>query len=278
MPAGATVLIAEGTYAAGLSSSDSTLFHVVELHGSISCDEDGTGLNLHCVLDGSSSRRVMLIEGTSGEVLELRGLLFFAGAAEGVGGGLTLDDASIVELVLCTFQSCQADFGGGVGVEGADTSLDLSGVVFQDNTAASLAADIYRTDGSISILDTCPGDASATPSGEPLDTWGTMSGSLHSYTCFYSCDAGHTNPTSGYLSSACEPCPTGSYSGAGSRSCEDCPGGSKLVEAATDDESVACSVCASGKFSTSGSTTCSACLAGSYATAGSTACTVCEVR
>ncbi|GMI51691.1 hypothetical protein TeGR_g9851 [Tetraparma gracilis] len=251
MPAGATVLIAEGTYAAGLSSSDSTLFHVVELHGSISCDEDGTGLNLHCVLDGSSSRRVMLIEGTSGEVLELRGLLFFAGAAEGVGGGLALDDASIVELVLCTFQSCQADFGGGVGVEGADTSLDLSGVVFQDNAAASLAADIYRTDGSISILDTCPGDASATPSGEPLDTWGTMLGSLRSYTCFYSCDAGHTNPTSGYLSLACEPCPTGSYSGAGQHSgsgsveCTECEAGKYSDTPA----SASCSLCGEGKFS-----------------------------
>ncbi|GMI32928.1 hypothetical protein TeGR_g15296, partial [Tetraparma gracilis] len=432
MPAGATLLIAEGTYAAGLSSSHSTLFHVVELHGSISCDEDGSGLDLHCVLDGSGSRRVMLIEGTSGEVLELRGLLFFAGNTEGVGGGLAVNGASIVELVLCTFQNSHAGFGGGVGVEGADTSLDLSGVVFQDNLAsctwsifidmagtgpyhlnlaevqaldsegnliapsgtsgydamstpfpasncidgdmisichstgtgpehylrvdystdinalASITvenrhsgngspscghcqnrivgakvhvapgqpssytearasalwtgdfssssprytfsptavsspcqttrpgADIYRTHGSVSVLDTCPGESSISLRGEPLDTWGTMVGSLYSYTCYYSCDAGHTNPTSGYLSSVCEPCPTGSYSGAGSRSCEECPGGSKLVEDATDDESVACSVCASGKFSTSGSTTCSACLAGSYATAGSTACTVCE--
>jgi hypothetical protein len=84
-------------------------------YGSIECADDLTG----CILDAESSRRVLIVRGTSSSKLTLRALTFQNGQASTNGGGLYLQDNAIVDLLLCVFSGCRAgNYGGGIYVRG----------------------------------------------------------------------------------------------------------------------------------------------------------------
>ncbi|GMH78102.1 hypothetical protein TrLO_g3938, partial [Triparma laevis f. longispina] len=87
---------------------------------------------------------------------------------------------------------------------------------------------------------------------------------------FLTDDAG---AASAHISEAsCLTCATGHYSGVAHASCTACAAGKRLIDAATADESVACSICGSGRFSqVEAMADCEACKAGTYLSASGSA-------
>ncbi|GMH77019.1 hypothetical protein TL16_g07263 [Triparma laevis f. inornata] len=73
----------------------------------------------------------------------------------------------------------------------------------------------------------------------------------------------------------CGDCAIGKYSGSGTASCTACLEGKKLVESATEDESVACQNCAAGKFSAASKNDCGDCAIGKYSGSEKASCTAC---
>jgi len=55
---------------------------LVDLNGSIECTNDSAD----CVIDGQSSRGVIVVRGTASEILTIRALIFLNGQAVWVGG------------------------------------------------------------------------------------------------------------------------------------------------------------------------------------------------
>ena len=79
------------------------MVHPKELSGTIQCVDDGAS----CILDGSSSRRGMDVEGTGSATLLVKAITFKNGQT-GWGGGMNARSGAIVELQLCFFKECRA--------------------------------------------------------------------------------------------------------------------------------------------------------------------------
>ena len=179
---GETVVLAPGTYAAGSAHSVNRLFFLYSLFGYVFCEEDG----LRCVLDGSSTRRIMYAGvpgGTNPALLEMRGLVFTNGATE-AGAGLFVDGGAIVTLVACSFVENAASLNGGALYSYSSSDvITLYGVSFSGNTGA--VNDIYSlSGGAITVHSTCTeGGNNATQGVGLVTTAGCCTGSLLSYSC-----------------------------------------------------------------------------------------------
>jgi len=127
------------------------MFYLYNLCGNIMCADDDQS----CLLDGSGSRIVMVVHGTSGSVLELRSLVIINGYHAGDGGGLYIIGGAQVSLVVCSIQRNEVTSeGGGIYVVTSDTVVDLYGVSFSGNTASD-GADIYRHSGTVTVYSEC---------------------------------------------------------------------------------------------------------------------------
>jgi len=150
MANGDTVTVLSGNYAAGSAHSGIRMLWLVGLSGSIRCEAD----DLSCVLSGSGTRMVMGVIGTSGGVLELRGLVFSDGH-DSSGGGLRVADSAQAYVVMCSIQQNQGTYeGGGIFVKDGGTVVDLYGVSFSGNTSPS-GPDINQHSGTITIHSAC---------------------------------------------------------------------------------------------------------------------------
>jgi hypothetical protein len=87
----------------------------LNLHGAIRCTS-----SLLCSLNGANARRVVWVEGTSGEVLLLSGIRVIKGKPQGVagtdrsGGGIFIrhgSNGTITEFVECAFENNYGDVG-----------------------------------------------------------------------------------------------------------------------------------------------------------------------
>jgi len=156
---GDTVTLASGTYEAGSAHDSNSVFRPTGLHGNVRCTDD----YLSCVLSGSGERRVVVVAGTSGGMLELRGLVVANGYAENDGGGLYIKDDAQVTLVMCRIKdNVWGGVGGGIIVYKSGSVVDLYGVSFSGNTSPD-GPDINNFDytanswglGTITVHSTC---------------------------------------------------------------------------------------------------------------------------
>lgn len=209
-----TASLSVGAYkcSEGTCASTNILFRTLDLYGSIECIKDSAD----CVLDGESTRRVILVGGTAGHILIVRAITFKSGYRNR-GGGLWVDSGASVEILLSLFTDCHSNsainYGGGaIWVEqSSDIAVTLYASRFTGNSAASgYGNDIlnHNSKGSVTIHDTCPSPYSSnTPTqGLGLGTYGSISGSPYTYFCYHVCPAGQYNPTLGNLISSCETC------------------------------------------------------------------------
>jgi len=301
MANGDTVIVASGNYEAGSADSATRMFRPYELYGSIRCEAD----DLSCVLNGSGTRQVVYIFGTSGsllesarkkEWLEIRSIVISNGYTEYNGGGLWIAFYAQVTLVMCSIQqNVGTGKGGGIFVHSSDNVVDLYGVTFSGNTSPD-GPDInrdppqYSTNsdgGTVTIHTTCPAGSSSditATQGSALSTSGTIAGPLFSFTA--SCDVCPDNTYRSYGESSCSACSVpGAVILSTSRfdhdSVEDCvsscAAGSYQSSVDSDQKSV-CTLCAAGtKSSIAGSfvDTCTLCTGGGYSTDGAAECTPC---
>ena len=106
--------------------SASSMLHPAGISGTIQCFDDGAG----CILDGSSTRRGMDVEGTGSQNLLVKAITFKNGQT-GWGGGMNVRNGAIVEVRLCFFKECRAttetgNFGGGaIRVDSSTTSVKV---------------------------------------------------------------------------------------------------------------------------------------------------------
>ena len=150
MANGDTVVVSSGNYEAGSTAYSHTIFYLYGLYGYIMCTDD----ELSCVLDGSGTRQVMTVKGTSGSVLELRSLVFSNGFGE-YGGGFRIYSSAQVSLVMCSIQQNEGTtMGGGIDVYNPDTVVDLYGVSFSGNMSPK-GPDISSLSGTVTIHSTC---------------------------------------------------------------------------------------------------------------------------
>ncbi|GMI01196.1 hypothetical protein TrST_g6997 [Triparma strigata] len=270
MAPGGKVIVSVGTFKCGTCHSQDRMYYLSNMYGSIACEAVDEG---GCVQDGESeSGRVMVVQGTSGQTLMIRGLTFHRGSYSVGGGLLTLGDA-IVTLINCAFTQNSATNSelGGAGIDAATGSVNLYTTRFESNLATSgNFIDMMVENGVITIFPTCADGSGGSPNEQSdLDTGirpgfsGTFAGTyLKSYTkgtCSV-CPAG-TAPSENGLS--CDACPTGKYSDEpGSLTCSACPAGTfdSAIGASTY-----CTTCPAGKFSEDqGESTCEECDAGKY--------------
>jgi len=149
MTNGDTVVVASGNYAAGSAHNSLYMFRLDGLYGSIRCEAD----DLSCEFDGSGTKTVMVVDGTSGSLLELRSIVFTNGYDIG-GAGLWIGSSAQVSLVMCSIQQNEGtNHGGGIYVTDSVSVVNLYGVSFSDNTSPD-GADIYNS-GTITIHSTC---------------------------------------------------------------------------------------------------------------------------
>ena len=167
MSNGDDVVVKEGDYICGSCNSNGRMFWISGLYGKVRCERD----NLGCKLDGEGSRQVMLVDGTGGGTLVLRGLHILRGNSV-FGGGMNANSNAMVTLELVLFENCHASsevYGGGA-IMGWSGDLNLFGVSFLGNTAASNQGyDIYVNTGSSSVTfhNTCPvGEGGSPTEGE----------------------------------------------------------------------------------------------------------------
>ena len=225
MADGDVVVIAVGVYkcSEGTCATGATMLWVYDLFGEVRCKKDTPD---KCVFDGEYTRRGLKISGTGGGKLTFRALSIVQGKAS-YGGAMSIFNGAIVDINLCIFTGCRAtndDWGGGAFyVQG--TTINAFGCSFNENTADSGKGDDIYNDpmepATITIYDTCPSPyfSHAPVQGNELSTFSDVSGSSHSFSCHYTCDAGYHNADGGFNSSACESCSVGKTSHQGSRTC-----------------------------------------------------------
>jgi hypothetical protein len=158
---GKTVILESKTYECHTNGRDCAysdqMLSSQNRYGSIECSDDLTG----CILDGKSTRRVLIVYGTSSSKLTLRSLTFQNGQAS-TGGGLYLRDNAIVDILLCVFSGCSASSGGGIfQTSGTSGTTKVYGTVFTSNSVTNRGADIYQSSGTVTIYSTCPSPYSA---------------------------------------------------------------------------------------------------------------------
>ena len=149
MSNGNEVVLGEACWTCGKCDSQHTMYFLDDFFGSIRCEQDHLG----CVLDAESSRRVVEVRGTVGQVLKIRGICFHRGQSN-VGAGLYLRGTCILEL--CGFTSCRVSVMGGA-IEANSGSLQVYATLFSSNSADSgNGDDIYTQTASVIVHDTCP--------------------------------------------------------------------------------------------------------------------------
>ena len=87
-------------------------------------------------------------------------------------------EAATVSLSGCMLEGNKAMKGGGVFNDGGD--IKLLGCTFFSNVSPGGGADIYNWGGTVAVLE---GNALNCERGSSLDTLGTISGDVISYTC-----------------------------------------------------------------------------------------------
>ena len=96
-------------------------------------------------------------------------------------------------------------------------TVDVFGTLFSGNTASNGGDDIYNVNSGVTVTihSTCPAgyEGSSAAQGGALDTGGTVSGPLFSFTCTV--------------------CPAGGYSASPGSDCVACPAGTTLADEAT---------------------------------------------
>ena len=195
------------------------MLHTQDFFGVVKCNDD----NRSCVVDGESTYRFMWVRGTGGmdqRKLSLRGISYKDGKGS-YGGGFFISDG-IVNFVMCSFTSCNADSTGGA-LHIDEGTANFYGVTFSGNSAGN-GDDINRSGGSVVIHSNCPYPYSSRTAslGDGLDTYGSsFSGSTYTHFCYYVCPAGYHNPTLGTTSDSCQSCPSGTRSSKGSTACLD---------------------------------------------------------
>jgi len=151
---GDTVTMASRTYEAGSAHNGNEMFTLDGLYGNINCVED----NSSCVLSGSGTRRIMVVQGTGGGVLTFRSLAVSNGNYQH-GGGVAIEQCTQVVFVMCSFQDNIATTnGGGLRVWAPGGLVGLYGVSFSGNTSPN-GADILThqpgTGGTVTVYSTC---------------------------------------------------------------------------------------------------------------------------
>ena len=165
MPLGDEVIVAEGDYICGPCYNVDTMYRLNSLNGTVRCATDDLG----CKLSGEGSRTVMVVDRTAGGTLVLRSFSIHRGSAWR-GGGLHMYGAAVVNLELTLFEDCQAtccegysDRGGGA-VYASSGTLNLYGVSFLNNNAASNNGDdVYTDDAAVTVFSSCPDAYEGTP-------------------------------------------------------------------------------------------------------------------
>jgi len=171
---GDRVEVALGTYQCNESGTNcaalSIMLYPNNLYGSIECTND----TADCILDGEKSRRLICAEEIAEQPLTLRALTFKDGQGN-VGGGLFIYNA-LVNIILCVFSSCRAEFvegefnsGGAIEAGGSLTVLTVVNIYatsFMDNIADNgegndIYKDLYAT---ITVHNICPSPYSSTNS------------------------------------------------------------------------------------------------------------------
>ena len=119
------------------------------------------------------------------------------------------------------------------------STVGVFGTVFSGNSANCVGTwcgdggDVHRDSGTVTIHSTCPAgyEGSSAAQGGALDTGGTTSGPLFSF-------------------SGCTVCPAGGYSASPGSDCVACPAGTTLADEATSpllhDAVEDCDVCPAG--------------------------------
>ena len=155
---GDVVEVALGIYQcneSGLNcASSDIMLYPKNLYCAIQCTVDSAA----CVLDGQSTREVILVQATGGQTLTLRALTFRNGHSDESGCAYIGSDA-LVDIVLCLIINCRATSstgGGAIYLTGYSTAVNLYGTQFIGNKADSgNGNDIYRDSGTITIHNTC---------------------------------------------------------------------------------------------------------------------------
>jgi hypothetical protein len=119
--------------------------------------------NATCLLDGESTRRVMLVDHTGSGSLILFAITFKEGKSEDGGGGIFINPGSLVDIHMCVFSNCRAIRasgriigGGAIRVANSLTSfVNIYGTSFNGNDASGSGDDIHNF-GTITIHNTCP--------------------------------------------------------------------------------------------------------------------------
>eukprot|EP00520_Triparma_pacifica_P008787 CAMPEP_0118636156 /NCGR_PEP_ID=MMETSP0785-20121206/2462_1 /TAXON_ID=91992 /ORGANISM="Bolidomonas pacifica, Strain CCMP 1866" /LENGTH=2563 /DNA_ID=CAMNT_0006527243 /DNA_START=9 /DNA_END=7697 /DNA_ORIENTATION=- len=165
MAPGDIVVLSQTDYSCATDGSDcahiESMLSTKDLGGTIVCEVNRGG----CVLDGAETRRMMYIDGKylsagSSTKMTLRALTFHKGIAT-IGGGIKLVNGALVEVALCTFQSCKATkmSRGGGAIFVSTSVLDVVATAFNGNEAMSgNGDDIYDLQDSttITVKSTCP--------------------------------------------------------------------------------------------------------------------------
>jgi len=186
---------------------------------------------------------------TGSGTLTIRALTFLNGQTYRGGGAFICND-TIVDFIPCLIQNCRATSSRGetIHVDNSATTINLYGTRFIGNTAESgNGNDIYRYEGTITILNTCPSPYSSntptqgktrmirrrivspilpfiapkitsflpipyrpiSPIGAQIDTFAVDG--IRSFLCFLHLRCRFSNPTFSLSSSGCEVCEAGKY-------------------------------------------------------------------
>lgn len=140
------------------------------LYGSIGCADDAAS----CILDGQLARRIIYLQGTGGQILTIRALVFKDGQPNsGYGGGTHMNNGALVDIELCIFTNCRSTIselgGGAIYVSNSSNNVvNVFGTSFYGNEALNGGDgdDIYRNGGTITIHDTCPSPYAAKQSAQ----------------------------------------------------------------------------------------------------------------
>ena len=212
-----------GTYSGSPYSISYAIYWSENIYYTMNCVEDDHS----CILDGlGGTRRILWVDGTSGQDLTITGIKFYNVRAS-YGGGIAAYSGAKVVIQLCLFDNLEATRsdrgGGGIIVEASSTSVNIYTTLFSNNNAVSgNGDDIYIKSGSVTVHATCPPGFTGTSSqSSSLDTFayssGTFSGTLNNFeagTCSLSCEAGKYR-----TGTICYDCAAGKYSSAGATSC-----------------------------------------------------------
>jgi hypothetical protein len=231
---GDVVNLLVGTYSGSPHSDSNDIYWSNNIYYTMNCVEDDHS----CILDGlGGTRKILKVDGTSGQDLTITGIKFYNARAS-YGGGIDAWSGAKVVIQLCLFDNLEATHsfygGGGIFVETSSTSVNIYTTLFSNNNAVSgNGDDIYISSGSVTVHATCPPGFTGTSSqSSSLDTYAacsgssgspcygnsaTFSGTLNNFeagTCSLSCEAGKYR-----TGSICYDCAAGKYSSAGATSC-----------------------------------------------------------